>query len=102
MLSPGGPNETAADLIARWRIFREGHKERTRTSRLHRQWLAKTGFREHRNTNTVESLSGACPLRTADRTDEQALGHSIGMRKETLRAASFGVRFVSVCGPRIW
>src|SRR5437867_1365862 len=102
MLSPCGPNEGAADLIARGRIFREGHKERTCTPRLHRQWLAKTGLREHRNTETVESLSGARPLRTADRTDEQALGHSLAMRKKNLRAASFDVRFVSVRSRKVW
>src|SRR5438034_7573373 len=102
ILSSCGPNESAADLIARWRIFREGHKERTCTPRLHRQWLAKTGFREHQNTKTVKSLSGARPLRTADRTDEQALGHSLAMCKENLRAASFDVRFVSVRGRKVW
>ena len=102
MVSPCGPNESAAYLIARGRIFREGHQERTCTPRLHRQWLAKTGFREYRNTKTVESLSGACPLRTADRTDEQALGHSLAMCKENLRAASFDVRFVSVRGRKVW
>src|SRR5205809_7393864 len=102
MLSPGGPNESAADLIARWRIFREGHKKRTCTPRLHSQWLAKSGFREHRNTKTVESLSGVRPFRTADRTDEQALGHSLAMRKENLCAASLDVRFVSVRGRKVW
>src|SRR5712691_3163365 len=101
MVSRSGPNASAADLIAGRRILGEGHEERTCTPRLHRKGLAETGFGEHRNAKAVESLSGARPLRTADRTDERALGHSLAMRKKNLRAASFDVRFMSVRGRKV-
>src|SRR5258706_15660790 len=101
MLSRCEPNESRADLIARRRILRERHEERTCTPRLHRQRLAKTGLREHRNTKAVQALCRPRPLRTADRTDERALGHSLAMRKKNLRAASLDVRFVSVRGRKV-
>src|SRR5713101_7764707 len=101
MVSRSGPNASAADLIAGRRILREGHEERTCTPRLDRQRLAETGFGEYRNTKAVESLSSARPLRTADRTDEQALGHSLAVRKKDLRAAPLDVRFVSVRGRKV-
>ena len=101
MLSRSGLSESAADLVARRRILRERHEEGTCTPRLHRQRLAKTGLREHRNTKTVKSLCGARPLRTADRTDERALGHSLAMRKKDLRAAALDVRLVSVGGRKV-
>jgi hypothetical protein len=101
MLSRSGPSESAADLIARRRILRERYEEGTCTPRVHRQRLAKTGLREHRNTKTVESLCCARPLRTADRTDERALSHSLAMRKKDLRAAALDVRLVSVRGRNV-
>src|SRR2546423_11807300 len=101
MLSRREPNETAAALVARRRILRECDEERTCTPRLHRQGFGQTGLREHRNTQTMESLCGARPLRTTDRTDERAVGHSLAMRKENLRAAPLDVRFVSVRGRKV-
>jgi len=101
MLSRRGPNESVSALVARGRILRERDEEGTCTPRLHRQGFAKTSLREDRNTKTVESLCGARPLRTADRTNERALGHSLAMRKKNLRAAPLDVRFVSVRGRKV-
>src|SRR5713101_4153304 len=89
-------------LVSGRRILGERNKEGTCTPRLHRQRLAKTSLREHRYTKTMESLCGVRPLRTADRTDKRALGHSLAMRKKNLRAAPLDVRFVSVRGRKVW
>src|SRR5207253_3452130 len=47
-------------------------------------------------TKTVESLCGPRPFRTADRTHERAVGHSLAMRKQNLCAAPLDVRLVSI------
>src|SRR5438477_12834594 len=96
MLSRRIANEQESDLIARRRILRERHEERTCMPWLHRQRFTQAGLREHRNTKTVESLCAPRPFRTADRTHERAVGHSLAMRKQNLCAAPFDVRLVSI------
>jgi hypothetical protein len=96
MLSRDRPNGTLVNLVARRRILRERDEEWTCTPRLHRERLAKTGLREDRNTEAVESLCCSRPFRTADRTNERTVGHSLAMRKQDLGTAPLDVRLVSV------
>src|SRR3981081_2364849 len=84
------------DLIARRRIFRKRDEEGSCTPWLHRQRFSQCRFGEHGNTKPVQPLCRSSPLRTADRTHEQALPETFAMRKKDLRAAALHIWLMAV------